>query len=124
MIDDFVNHVRTVVSEGSTVTVDSGSRYHRLFVTDANGSKRIYAFVDRKGGSVGKSTTKEGDILRAASITAPAATARGNIADQTTWTCAQPHGIAYLKIGRPSKAGNATVAPTVAVVEAETPAND
>lgn len=50
-------------------------------------SQSVYCFVD----------IASGDILKAASLNAPAKHARGNVHKPETFNCAGPYGIAYLR---------------------------
>ena len=49
--------------------------------------KSVYAFIEKE----------TGDILRPATWRAPAKHARGNLANEASWTCAGPYGVAYLR---------------------------
>lgn len=70
------------------VDATHGQRYVRLVKSDSNGGSRsAYGFVDKMNG----------DILKAASWSAPAKHARGNIFDKSTWKAAGPYGMAYLR---------------------------
>lgn len=47
----------------------------------------VYAFINRYNG----------DVMKPASWSAPAKHARGNIKDESGFTCCGPHSVAYLK---------------------------
>jgi len=65
-----------------------GSRFHKIFREDANGSsKSVVAFVDKA----------TGDIFKPASWSKPAKHARGNVKDDATWRGHTEHGPYYLK---------------------------
>jgi hypothetical protein len=60
------------------LTYIKGSKYVKII---DEGS--VWAFVSMKDGKVGHSYVKEGDLLKAATYSSPAPTARGNIFDGT-----------------------------------------
>ena len=66
--------------------------------TPTHKPRSVYGFVclqDYETKTLGK--LKAGDIHKAATWKAPAKHKRGSVLDEATWTCAQPHGIIYLK---------------------------
>jgi hypothetical protein len=64
-----------------------GIRYARIVSAGTGRQRMVYGFVDKTNG----------DILMAAGWKAPAKHARGNVADEATYVCAGPWGIAYLR---------------------------
>jgi hypothetical protein len=80
-----------------TVKIEFGNKWCKLIKTDG-ASKSMYAFIAMKTFS-----TKElgsvvvGDIHKPASYNNPAKHARGDVFNETTWNCANPYGIEYLR---------------------------
>ena len=67
------------------LVIQWGPRFARI-VRDEGNSKSSFGFVDRTNG----------DILKAASWSAPAAGPRGNVLDRSTWAASHgPYGMAY-----------------------------
>lgn len=70
------------------IEVIEGKRYFKFALATDNGPIRyVYCFVDKV----------TGDILKPACWDRPAQTARGNIFDESTWICFEPHGVTYLR---------------------------
>lgn len=69
-----------------------------LKVVCVTNTRSAYAFIAKED-MLSKSLgfVKKGDIHKPANWKTPARTARGSIFDETSWTCAGPYGMAYLR---------------------------
>lgn len=85
----FIDHAQDVIRSKATLAADPGGRRYIRIVENYNDSdqRSVYAFIDRTNG----------DLLKPETWKAPAKHARGNLYDRSTWTCAGPYGMAYLK---------------------------
>ena len=84
------------------VTVTIGKSYAKLINTELYDDKDLrtraaYCFIALKDINTKSITAVKGDILKPASWSAPAKWARGNIFDESTFTCANPSSIEYRK---------------------------
>lgn len=91
--------VRRGYSEGvmGRLEVQRGRRYIKIIIV-GDSQRSVHSFVDLKGGKLGKSVTKRGDILKSANWRTPAPHARGSIFNAGEWRkCVGTYGAAYLR---------------------------
>lgn len=62
------------------VVIKGGRKYIKLMTTR---EERVYGFID----------STNGDLLKAATLSFPSKSARGNLYEKETWNCATPQGI-------------------------------
>ena len=82
------DHIRenAPVLIGEHIEAVEGGRYMKLVKVGPH-SRSAFLFVDKTNG----------DILKTATWSAPAKTARGNIFDRASWKNVSPYGAAYLR---------------------------
>jgi hypothetical protein len=75
------------------------SKWVKLIVQDNGGKDRsVYGFVALQDFETkGLGQVKFGDIHKAATWSAPAKHARGNVFNKESWSCCGPYGMAYLR---------------------------
>lgn len=78
-VQDWLNSIYKDSCPEERVVVEDGRRYIKLKTTKG----RIYGFID----------VTNGDLLKAATLKAPAKHARGNLYEKGTWGCVTPQGI-------------------------------
>lgn len=74
-------------------------KWVKLIVQDGDGKDRsVYCFVALSDFETkGLGQVKVGDIHKAATWSAPAKHARGNVFNRESWSCCGPYGVAYLR---------------------------
>lgn len=109
LVQKFVNHViavklvenvtRNYTYNDTMYKFEELNKWYKVLACDSSGHNlHVYCFIaksDFETKQLGK--VKAGDIHKPASYKQPAKHPRGSVFDQSTWNCAGPYGIAYLR---------------------------
>lgn len=83
-VQDWLNNIyKDSEPPQEKVVVKDGRKYIKLVTVRGDTTKRVYGFID----------TTNGDLLKAATLKAPAKHARGSLYKKETWGCANHQGI-------------------------------